>query len=238
MGLNRTRVELKHVMARNADIEHWVWIEPEWNWNRKERLKLAARKTVWIEPEWNWNNLLVTQAWGTTWGLNRTRVELKPMCWGRSYSRWHRFESNQSGIETCHSCVGPNTAATFESNQSGIETNCTVFPVRLMGWFESNQSGIETDKHARICAGSAASLNRTRVELKLIDSSIRGKPLLLVWIEPEWNWNRYLCWWWNHFVSGFESNQSGIETRPSFPQCFQRFLFESNQSGIETFCKS
>jgi len=186
-----------------------VWIEPEWNWNTVasrcaraafvfesnqsgietyERIDVVQRKIglnrtrvelkhthtnsfphrgafVWIEPEWNWN-------------AHIARTCLTPV----------RFESNQSGIETCAWRWWTAKRAKFESNQSGIETTgrwitrrrdgrlnrtrvelklcVSCFPPFVVCGFESNQSGIETFDSWRSLHTPSS-----------------------VWIEPEWNWN-------------------------------------------------
>jgi len=168
MSLNRTRVELKHdrlpiTLAHTAS----VWIEPEWNWNRRFQLKWTNLRLVWIEPEWNWN-------------------------------------------------VNPALAGT-------------------------------PDK---------PSLNRTRVELKQTSVLPYGDPSNLVWIEPEWNWNIHAIvfsrqhsqvwiepeWNWNIWNKQaiqrvFESlNRTRVELKHLLKGLYRALprRFESNQSGIET----
>jgi len=126
-------------------------------------------------------------------GLNRTRVELKQtvvLACGIP-SEW--FESNQSGIETCANERGFEGVTLFESNQSGIETH-----------------------YSKASDTIDLGLNRTRVELKLIDLSVvnwsavglnRTRVELKHARTPRF---REAC-------ARFESNQSGIETEPSRP---------------------
>jgi len=236
LSLNRTRVELKPIQDGRLSRVAFVWIEPEWNWNsgriwlvpcgapclNRTRVELKpppiwikpiAQLTVWIEPEWNWNLLWDPGDTRFQLRLNRTRVELKRLWYVCSIPTKHKFESNQSGIETDNTedkieamrlvwiepewnwnhdvQIRPTKEYPFESNQSGIETLMEQLQAVLLWLFESNQSGIET----RL--------------LRFIVFHWR-----IVWIEPEWNWNRN---WRNSlkFLKWFESNQSGIETKIS-----------------------
>jgi len=186
--------------------------------------------------------------------LNRTRVELKPHSplshgW---YS--HRFESNQSGIETLRRSFW-NVLFLFvwiepewNWNYPEMGSGAPVFIV----WIEP-----EWNWNAVFCGSSGISpgrLNRTRVELKH-NTAWRCILPIPVWIEPEWNWNAFYFyiqrpvhtvwiepeWNWNAIqpyvfmeVVEFESNQSGIETWKVLLSTWMKIQFESNQSGIET----
>jgi len=167
--------------------------------------------------------------------LNRTRVELKHCPNAHSLVEFSGFESNQSGIETKsrRKIKGEQRAGL---NRTRVELKQAVqsrTPATRSG-FESNQSGIETDLPSRHIPHLQPGLNRTRVELKLSYVSLTkssASGLNRTRVELKRIWERLSC----VRVEQFESNQSGIETKPFLPPSFQNgFTFESNQSGIET----
>jgi len=145
----------------------------------------------------------------------------------------------------------------FESNQSGIETSSSGANGGIVSEFESNQSGIETNPRVDEPILTPASLNRTRVELKLSFLPWSWCGSCRVWIEPEWNWNSYPAFTWDSLEEGL--NRTRVELKhknlnemlesillvwiepewnwnqTSHPTrlCLAN-MFESNQSGIET----
>jgi len=93
-------------------------------------------------------------------------VELKQRYYAGDIIRHNGFESNQSGIETVHRCLG--IPGRLGLNRTRVELK--RYEVRGVGkrygQFESNQSGIETLHLPLLHWRGARSLNRTRVELK------------------------------------------------------------------------
>jgi len=99
-----------------------VWIEPEWNWNTMKRSYVIAVDSFESNQSGIETISVIFSVWLLKARLNRTRVELKqerfrrwsvpvPSVWIEPEWNWndnednrynilHKFESNQSGIET------------------------------------------------------------------------------------------------------------------------------------------
>jgi len=188
-----------------------VWIEPEWNWNVHIFSTVLLFSSVWIEPEWNWNFISPFMSVERSWfesnqsgietffrrcvaelqeGLNRTRVELKPVQWHVLHVANCGFESNQSGIET--SRTWGYAGRQLRLNRTRVELKhwldynwrtrarrvwiepewnwngeLCCSPVRRCICLNRTRVELKRGPHARWRRETRAGLNRTRVELKL-----------------------------------------------------------------------
>ena len=74
--LNLYGIEIRY-WHEGLNLQHYVWIEPLWNWNSSCAIFLYSSVWVWIEPLWNWNCGLFKPRCPLSECLNWTFMELK-----------------------------------------------------------------------------------------------------------------------------------------------------------------